>query len=283
MTYLGVAAASGQILFDTGDNALHQFGTFEGDIQGTIKQPVVSGIGGFPINGDPATGEHLRFNGTTWDYVPDVGGGHNLLGPVHSDANDHTVVRGDLIVGTGTVPAWGPLALGTAEFVLYSDGTDVTYTRLGPNTPFELGTVGAPSQTYTGDLDTGWSAAAADTLVGSASGVGLLTLDGTIGALNLNAAQVVKTRVLGVTGGMLNDDYLILASAGGITVSLPGGPSTGQVVVIKDRDGNATPAGGNRITIAGNGNTIDGNASILITQAYASFTLLYNGTEWNVI
>jgi hypothetical protein len=101
--------------------------------------------------------------------------------------------------------------------------------------------------------------------------------------LNLNAAQVVKTRVLGVTGGMLNDDYLILASAGGITVSLPGGPSTGQVVVIKDRDGNATPAGGNRITIAGNGNTIDGNASILITQAYASFTLLYNGTEWNVI
>lgn len=287
MSYIGVAN-SGEFLVATADNYLHRFGELRGDASGTLEGVSVQRIQGILVdNATPSTNDVMRYDGSQWTFVPQATGGgtHKLLSSTHEDTSPNDPVRGDIIVGSGTTPLWGRLPLGTQEFVLYSDGTDVAYTRLGPNTPFELGTAGAPSMTFTGDLDTGISAAAADTLVLSASGQAIITAQETTGGefLTINAAQVVRSRDAGANLTMLNDDYLIYATAGGIDISLPVGPVTNQVVVIKDRDGNAGFGPSNRIDILGNGNNIDGNAFIIMRQAYGSFTFVYNGTEWNII
>ena len=174
------------------------------------------------------------------------------------------------------------MPLGTAEFVLYSDGTDALYTRLGQNTPFENGTAGLPSVTFTGDTTIGFHFNSLGVFSAAVSGVDLLTFDGNTDTLNLNAGQLVKTRS-GFSTTLLTDDYTYLVASGGSVVTLPSAPLANQVYIVKDRDGLATPAASNRITIDGNGNNIDGNAQIRIRQAYGSFTLLYNGTQWNII
>jgi len=287
MTWIGVAN-SGEILFATADNALIDYGELRGDVSGTLRETVVVALQGNTLNiAAPGSGDILQFNGTTWANVPLSGidmDTHELLnGMRHTDTVQHTVVRGDIIVGNST-PAWDALALGTDEFVLYSDGTDAVYTRLGQNTPFELGTVSLPPVTFTGDINTGLSAASPDVLVAGASGVALVTMEsaGDGQLVSIDAGQVLRTRV--VAGGaqaMTNDDYILLVTASGGTISLPGGPRTGQVVIIKDQNGNAS--GGSPMNISGNGNNIDGNATIVLRRAYGSFTLLYNGTEWNII
>jgi len=289
MTWIGVAN-SGEILYSTDDNALIDYGELRGDVSGTLHQTSIVALDGNPFNpGVPNSGDVIIFNGSEWVTGPvtaSSGDIHTLLdGSIHSDTVAHVPVRGDIILGNAT-PAWDALTLGTAQFVLYSDGTDALYTRLGQNTPFELGTAALPSVTFTGDINTGFSAAAADTLVGSASGVAIVTVEaaGDGELVTIDAGQVLRVRtVAGGAQAMTNDDYILLVTAAGGTVSLPGGPRTGQVVMIKDRDGNAASAPASNITISGNGNNIDGNASIVLRRAYGSFTLLYNGTEWNII
>lgn len=287
MTWIGVAN-SGEILFATDDNALIDYGELRGDVSGILGAVQVQALRGVNVeNKVPVSGEVLQHDGTQWAVRPlsalDLDD-HQILSGRHTDTNPDAIVRGDILYASGATPLWARLPLGTAEFVLYSDGTDATYTRLGPNTPFELGTAGAPSMTFTGDLDTGLSSAADDVLVASASGAAVLTVENAADGdlVTIDAGQVLRTRtVAGGAQAMTNDDYILLVTAAGGTVSLPGGPRTGQVVIIKDRDGNAS--GGTPITISGNGNNIDGNASISLRRAYGSFTLLYNGTEWNII
>jgi len=288
MTWQGRAAASGQIFFDTGDNSLVQFGTLEGDINGTLKDAIVTGIVGYPINGVPTSGLILKFNGSEWTFEVDSSTAHNLLSATHTDTSPNDVARGDIVVGSGASPAWNRLPLGTAEFVLYSDGTDVTYVRLGQPTPFQVGSITAPSWTVTGDLDTGLSVPTQDKLIVSASGQGLFTVDNTAGVpqLTLNAAQIVKVREFdqgSVNNFLTNGDYFAMMPSGGATVFLPGTPASGQVIQVKDKNGNAGPGAPNRIIINGNGKNIDGNSTINMTIVYGSFTLLYNGTQWNII
>jgi len=284
MTWPGIAN-SGELFFATQDNAFHDFGELRGDISGIYSAVEVQAIRGETVNSaTPASGWLLQHDGNEWVPTPlsniDLDD-HTVLSPRHTDTNPDAIVRGDILYASGTTPLWARLPLGTAEFVLYSDGTDAVYTRLGPNTPFELGTAGAPAMTFTGDLDTGWSAAVANSLVGSASGVALLTLEGNDGRITLNGGQVVKTRTIAASETMGRDDYVALVTAAPVTVTLNDSPSTGQIVVVKDQGGNASAA--NQILIDANGSTIDGNAVIAIRRAYGSFTLMYNGSTWNVI
>jgi hypothetical protein len=280
MTWFGIAN-SGELLSSTNETNLFKFSTLLGDVNGGVAATTVIALRNFALpTGTPASGQIMKFDGSAWTYDADAGGNHNLLSATHSDTLASAVTRGSVIVGNAT-PAWAELALGTAEFVLFSDGTDAIYTRLGAVTPFSLGTAGAPSHTFTGDLDTGWSAAAADTLIGSASGLALLTIDGTTQTLDFDAGQTVRTRSVGATTTALIRDYVILATAAPITVNLPPSPVEGRILQIKDRDGNA--GGGSPVTIAGNGNNIDGETEIEITNNYGSFSLLFSGTEWNVI
>lgn len=287
MTWFGVAN-SGEILYSTNNEGLYDFSELYGDVEGTLRSSVVSSLRGLPIaTGTPQTDQILKWNGSEWTYSPDASGDtavHSLLGAYHSDTTSQTPTRGSLIYGNAT-PLWDELTLGTAEFVLYSDGTDVLYTRLGAVTPFSLGTSAAPSVTFTGDIDTGWSAESADTMIGSASGIALLTLDGGIdgvgGVATLNAGQVVKVTNVGASTTLNETQYIINATANNITITLPAAPTTGQVYYIKDGTGVVTPAA--PITINGNGNNIDGNAFIRLRVYYGAFTLVYNGTQWNVI
>ena len=76
------------------------------------------------------------------------------------------------------------------------------------------------------------------------------------------------------------DYYLGVNIAAPATVVLPASPIVGQVLIIKDIDGDANT---NNITVSGNGNTIDGAATYVLNTDYASITLVFNGTEWNVV
>jgi hypothetical protein len=77
-------------------------------------------------------------------------------------------------------------------------------------------------------------------------------------------------------------DYIVvLAKTVGAStaVTLPTTPAAGQIVIIKDGNGDAAT---NNITIGGG--TIDGAASFVIADAYAAVTLVYNGvTGWSII
>lgn len=51
---------------------------------------------------------------------------HILLSTVHSDSLAGTVLRGDIIIGNST-PAWSRLTVGSANSVLWTDGTDPSW------------------------------------------------------------------------------------------------------------------------------------------------------------
>jgi len=283
MTWIGQGALSGVILHSTNDDSFVGFGLLAGDVAGTLEAVIVSGIAGTPVaQVVPGSGQVLKFDGTNWSPALDVGSPHDLLSATHTDANDFTVTRGSLIVGTGVVPAWGGLTLGPAEFVLFSDGVDAIYTRLGAVTPFSSGLAATPSMTFAGDLDTGVSAETADNLALSAGGNAHLIVDGVNDTLVLDAGQQVKMITDLTNYTVTRGDYVIAVAGTPATITLPAVPGSGQMIHVKDSNGTVSGAA-NRITIAGNGNNIDGNASILIKNTYGAFTLMFNGTDWNVM
>jgi len=77
----------------------------------------------------------------------------------------------------------------------------------------------------------------------------------------------------------LSTDYVLAVSvAAPANIILPVSP-LGTVFVVKDSDGDAQT---NPITVTAS-TTIDGAASYVINVNYASITLVFTGTEWNVI
>lgn len=85
---------------------------------------------------DGTNGQVLTTNGAStlsWTTVSG-GGSHALLSATHSDATAGTVVRGDLITGQGVSPTWTRLALGVANRVLRSDGTDSSWAQVALST-----------------------------------------------------------------------------------------------------------------------------------------------------
>ena len=78
----------------------------------------------------------------------------------------------------------------------------------------------------------------------------------------------------------LTDYYLAVDVAAPASVVLPVSP-TGTVFVIKDIDGDAST---NPITVTDTGGAlIDGAASAVINTDYGSITLIFNGTDWNIV
>jgi len=286
MSWIGIAN-SGEILFSTSENDLVSFGELRGDVSGILTNASVVGIAGFPIvGGTPGTDQILKFDGSQWTYAPDASGTgatpHDLLGPTHSDTTAAVPLRGSLIYGSGASPTWNRLELGSAEFVPYSDGTDIAYTRLGQNTPFENGTAGSPGVTFDGDHFSGMFLVSSGVVAVSAGTDELLRLDGGNTQVTIDAGQVVQTRAGGTTT-LTTADYMYMVTSVPSTATLPAAPTEGQVFYVKDRDGLAGNPVAQRITISGNGSNIDGNASIQIRNSYGSFTLIFSGSEWNVI
>ncbi len=96
---------------------------------------------------------------------------------------------------------------------------------------------------------------------------------------------LLKTRVVTASGDVtvnINTDYAIIVnkSSGAATnVNLPSG-ITHQAFVIKDGKGDASS---NNITIVPAAGNIDGASSYVMASNYESTTVIYNGTQWNVI
>lgn len=283
MTWVGIAN-SGEFFYSTGDNGLVDWAELAGDANGVIDAVEVVALRGTPVaTGVPSSGQVLQYDGAEWS-LQDLSAldldDHTLLnGGRHTDTVAHTPVRGDIIIGN-TTPAWDALSLGSVEFVLYSDGLDVVYTRIGTATPADDGTVGGPAFTFDSDRTSGAYLPASGSVGLVANGDELITLDGIDTQVTIDAGQVVQTRTGGATT-LTDADYIYFANAVSITVTLPASPVEGQVYYVKDATG--TASGANPVIIAGNGNNIDGNATIEIRRKYGSFTLVYNGTEWNVI
>lgn len=284
MSYQGIAV-SGELYYSTGDENLHDFSQLQGDVNGLIGSTSVTALVGVPLpTGAPTTGQIIKYDGSEWAYAPDASGTgltpHQLLGPDHSDTATASPVRGSLIVGNAT-PEWDALTLGIQEFVLYSDGTDAVYTRLGQNTPFENGTALLPSVTFTGDTTTGAFLNASGILGLTAAADELITLNGTTTQVTIDAGLVHQTTAIAVDTTLTAADYVVMVTAAAVEVTLPATPTEGQTYVIKDRDGLST--GANKIIVEGNGNNIDGNSFIRINNRYGSVTLVYSGSEWNLI
>jgi len=79
---------------------------------------------------------------------------------------------------------------------------------------------------------------------------------------------------------VLTTDGLLLcnAASGGFTITLTASPGSKQQIVIKKTDATT-----NSVVINGNSKTIDGSTSIYINKQNNSFSLIYDGTNWQVI
>ena len=74
---------------------------------------------------DGSSGQFLQTNGAgvlSWAAIT----AHNVLSATHADSLAAAVVRGDLIIGNAT-PLWARLALGAANSILSSNGTDPSW------------------------------------------------------------------------------------------------------------------------------------------------------------
>lgn len=79
-------------------------------------------------------------------------------------------------------------------------------------------------------------------------------------------------------------NIIVKKSTGAPTnIYMPASPYLGQNLIIKDGKGDAGPPQENHITVSASGTTIDGNYSIVMSRNYQSFTLMWNGDEWNIV
>ena len=113
-----------------------------------------------------------------------------------------------------------------------------------------------------------------------------ITITGTAPSLTINAAIApnVPTRLVAATGPILTTDYYVgVIAVVPVTLTLPAGVA-GDEYVVKSEFGNL----GN-VTIVGNtiADTVEGLVSpagfTLAFAANASATLIFRGTNWNVI
>lgn len=117
-----------------------------------------------------------------------------------------------------------------------------------------------------------------------------LNITSATGATNNYAAKIsgcinFGTRVVTAAGAVTvtaTDFYVEINKTSGAatTVNLPASPVTGQTFIIKDGKGDAAT---NNITVTPAAGNIDGTGTKVINSNYGSVTIVYNGTEWNII
>lgn len=102
---------------------------------------------------------------------------------------------------------------------------------------------------------------------------------GQLGVRNVGISNVTTPGAYPYT--TLASDYLILVDTTSARTIIPlGSPATGTTQVIKDNVGSAAA---NNITVTPSGKNIDGAASYVININYGSITIIYNGTQWNIV
>jgi hypothetical protein len=167
---------------------------------------------------------------------------------------------------TGTVTSSGNLTLGGTLA-----NVDLTSQVTG-TLPIANGGTGTTSTTFA-DLTTNVTG----TLPLANGGTNATTAAGARASLSANALPILKgTSYTAVVG------EFIVASAGGITITLPASPSAGDTVTVKDGTGAAATT---TFTVARNGSNIASSATDLVfDKNFAEITMSYiNGTiGWSV-
>jgi len=110
------------------------------------------------------------------------------------------------------------------------------------------------------------------------TGTGAETVTITANGLALEPVRIatVSPDAVTVADGIVVYNLLV---PGPVAVTLPLGV-TGQVFYLKDGAGDAST---NPITITPTAGTIDGSATATINSDYGALTLVFNGTEWNIL
>lgn len=103
------------------------------------------------------------------------------------------------------------------------------------------------------------------------------------GIVTTQSGKVRKTRVVTAAGAVTvttADDIVSINKTVGAatTVNLPATPTTGQTFEIHDGRGDAAT---NNITITPAAGNINGASTLVLTIAYASALVTYNGTQWD--
>lgn len=117
------------------NDATYAYGKTEGNlnVNSALTSNDTTHIRTFSLSANtPANAQVLTFDTTanTWypSNLPNAVGTHTLLqSNVHTDTTNGTVTRGDVITAQGVVPKWTRLPLGTATYVLTSNGTEATW------------------------------------------------------------------------------------------------------------------------------------------------------------
>lgn len=76
------------------------------------------------------------------------------------------------------------------------------------------------------------------------------------------------------------DALILVDTSSARTITPLASPTTGQRHIIKDNVGSAAA---NNITVTPSGKNIDGAASSTMNVNYGSITIVYNGTQWNIV
>ena len=118
--------------------------------------------------------------------------------------------------------------------------------------------------------------------VGTSTPAATLDVNGTtkLGGSNITAIRVI-TAAGAVTVSATTDYYVCVNKTVGAatTVNLPASPVTGLTYIIKDCKGDANT---NNITITPAAGNIDGAGTYVMSTAYQSVGLIYDGTQWHV-
>jgi len=122
-----------------------------------------------------------------------------------------------------------------------------------------------------------------------------LNVFGADGVTTTASGSTITITTTGIAGSYVNvvgpatyvvlpTDYFISCDStlGLITIQLPNAPTTYDTFVIKDRTGTATIADPITVTTVGGVVLIDGLTSNLLTDAFDSEELLFNGTSYEI-
>lgn len=104
------------------------------------------------------------------------------------------------------------------------------------------------------------------------------------GLTTIGGGQKIASRVVIAAGAVTVTaaDYLVVVnktSGASTIVNLPAGV-TNTVFIIKDGKGDAAS---NNITLTPAAGNIDGSGTYVLNTNFSSATIVYNGTQWNII
>lgn len=199
--------------------------------------------------------------------------------------NEHTVQEGDLLIQE---PALG--AQRNMVVTLVEDANNIRVWPIGqvpqPGEPAtNIGHIfdTARQDTLISSEDTDTGAMSLTWLENVDAFADLTNVDNIVQELSENGfIQKGNTTFLTANTTIVSNDRFVFSdsSGGAFTETLPASPANFEVHTFIDATGDAGEFG---VTIAGNGNNINGAANLVLFANFARTTLVYNGTQWNII